>query len=97
MLDLSHLKEYFECRNSNARYGYRSFMSYIARVLSNISTVHEITAARDNHAWIVYALASEIAHMFLEKHWQQSVRQALCAVIHTGLNPHQTSGKLESP
>jgi hypothetical protein len=104
MLSMSHLKAYFECRNSNAHYGYHSFMSYIVRVLSNVSTINEISAARDNCAWIMYALASEIAHAFLGKHrqldadqWQPSVRQTLCAVIHAGLDPHQISGKLESP
>lgn len=104
MLDLSHLKAYFECRNTNAHYEYHSFMSYIVRVLSNISTVHQIMAARNKYAWIVYALASEIAHTHLGKHWQVdantwpcSVRLALRAVAHAGLDPHQTSGKLESP
>lgn len=104
MLNLSHLKAYFECRNSNARYGYRPFVSYIARVLSDVSTVREITAARHKYAWIVYALASEIAHTNSQKHlqidagqWPHNVRQALCAVVHVGLDPHQISGKLESP
>lgn len=104
MLNVSHLKAYFECRNSHGRYGYRPFMFYIVRVLSDISTVREITAARDKYAWIVYAIASEIAHAFLGNHrrfdadqWPHIVRRALCAVVHAGLNPHQTSGKLESP
>jgi hypothetical protein len=104
MLDLSHLKAYFEHRNTNPYFEYHSFMPYIVRVLSNISTVYEITAARNKYAWIVYALAGEIAHTHIGKHrqvdantWLHSVRLALRAVAHAGLDPHQTSGKLESP
>lgn len=103
MLDVTHLKAYFECRSNNARYGYHSFMPYILRVFSDISTVKEITASRDRYGWIVYALASEIAHAYLGKlqqldtdRWSHSVSQALRAILHAGLNPHQTSGKLES-
>jgi hypothetical protein len=102
--NVAHLKAYFVCRSNSQRYGYGSFMSYISRVLSDISTVHEITASRDEYAWIVYALASEIAHAEIGTRWRlyanqwpQSVRQALRAVVHAGLDPHQTSGKLESP
>lgn len=104
MPNLAHLREYFECRSSDSRYGYRSFMSYISRVLSHFSTVNEIMASGFKYAWIVYALASEIALAHLGNHWQldshrwpHSVRQALCAVVRAGLSPHQTSGKLESP
>jgi hypothetical protein len=103
MLNVSHLRSYVECRiRSRNSTSYESFMPYIARVLSNISTVREITAARDEYAWVVYALASEIAHGVLEEDHQlntnerlHSVRQALCAVVRAGLNPHQTSGNLE--
>jgi hypothetical protein len=104
MLDMAHLKAYFVCRSNSRRYGYNSFMSYISRVLSDMSTVHEIAASRDEYAWTVYALASEIAHadpgtrrQLYANQWSQSVRQALRAVVHAGLDPHQTSGKLESP
>jgi hypothetical protein len=106
MLDLSYLKAYFECRNrnGNARYEYSPYIAYIARVLSSISSVRKITAARDKYAWIVYALANEIAHGCLREHqrldtdqWLHSFRQALYAAVNAGLNPHQTSGKLESP
>jgi hypothetical protein len=104
MLNVSHLKAYFECRDGYARYGHHSFMSYIIRVLSDTSTVREILAAPDTYAWIVYALASETALAYLGHHgrpnadeWCHSVRQALFAVVRAGLRPHQTSGKLESP
>jgi hypothetical protein len=104
MLNVSHLKTYFECRDSYARYGHHSFMSYIIRVLSDTSTVHGISAAPDGYAWIVYALASETALAYFGSHWSpdadewsRSVRQALSAVVNAGLRPHQTSGKLESP
>jgi hypothetical protein len=103
-LNISHMKAYFELTNT-CDYVHGSFMSYIVRVLSSISAIQEITAARDRHTWIVYALANEIAHEYLrEKHLQDdtyqlnhSVRQALCAVITAGLNPHQVLGKFELP
>jgi hypothetical protein len=103
MQNMFHLRAYFECRISNACFDYRSFMPYIAKVLSDASTICEITAARDRYAWIVYALANEIAHAYLWKPWPfdaepRSVRQALrAAVMLAGLDPHQTSGRLESP
>jgi hypothetical protein len=106
MLSVSHLRSYFECRIRSDLNGgcHSSFVSYIARVLSNIPTVHEITKARDKHAWIVYGIASEIAHDYLGRYsqldtnqWLQSVRQSLCAVVRTGLSPHQTPAELDSP
>jgi len=104
MLKVSHLKAYFEYRNRWGSYNYPSFMSYIARILSKIYTVHEITAARDNYVWVTYALASEVAHTHIEKRWQvdaaqwpYSVHLALRAVVHAGLDPHQTPGKLDCP
>jgi hypothetical protein len=104
MLNVTHLKTYFECRDGYARYGHHSFMSYIIRVLSDASTVRGILAAPDTYAWIVYALASETALAFLGNRsrpnadeWCHSVRQALSALVRAGLKPHQTSGKLESP
>jgi hypothetical protein len=104
MLNLSHLRSYFECRiRTPDDFYFHSFMSYVARILSKISTVREITAARDKYAWIVYALASEIARTPLEEHsdldtdqWLRSARQALCAALDAGLSPHQISGRLES-
>jgi hypothetical protein len=110
MLNLSHLRSYFESRIRSPWFSrLTTYMSYIATVLSSISNVREITAARDEYAWIVYALASEIAHEYLLARdsntdlqsitiqWYNNVRQALCAVVRAGLNPHQTSGKLELP
>jgi len=112
VLNVSHLKAYFECRIHFGRYGYHSFMPYIVRVLSDTSTAREISAASDKFAWVVYALAREIAlkhpvkieieHPVKNRHsvadeWSHSVCQALRAVVYAGINPHQTSGKLESP
>lgn len=103
MLNLSHLKSYLQCRLLRVRLGaIISYMPYVARVLCDISTVREINAAPDKYAWIVYGLASEIAHEHVtggyKQHdqWPHNVRQAVCAVVRAGLNPHQTSGKLES-
>ena len=104
VLNVSHLKAYFESRIHFGRYGYHSFMPYIVRVLSDTSTAREISAASNEFAWVVYALAREIAHNHLGKNrhlvadeWPHSVCQALRAVVHAGINPHQTSGMLESP
>jgi hypothetical protein len=101
ILNVSHLKAFFEFRIRNTFYGNSvSFMPYIARVLSNISIIREITAAPEKYAWIVYALAREVAgayyggHSFADQ-WRHSIRRALCAIVHAGLNPHQSSGKLE--
>jgi len=104
-MTVSHLRFYYECRLRRPQIGYyNSFMPYIARVLSNTSTVRELTAARDKYAWIAYALASEIAHEYPSScqeldndHWLQNVRQAMCAVVRAGLIPHQTSVKSEPP
>jgi hypothetical protein len=103
ILSVSYLRSYFEFRTRHPYIcNYRSFMSYIARVLSNNSTAREITAAREKCSWIVWALAREIAREYLKDHlrlddqWLHSASQALCAVARAGLNPHQTSGKLES-
>jgi hypothetical protein len=100
MLTISHLKAYFEFESRNI-YGSGLFGPYIVRVLSSISAIQEISAARDRHTWIVYALANAIARenlrqndLLLDKH---QVRQTLCAVVRAGLNPHQISGKLELP
>ena len=104
LLDVAHLKTYFVCQSNYGRSGYGAFMSYISRVLSDISTVHKITASPKEYAWIVYALAGEIAlaHLRMRQQphgnqWPQSVRQAVRAAVHAGLDPHQTSGKLQSP
>jgi hypothetical protein len=104
MLNVLHLRKYFEFRIRSPPWGYNhSFLSYIVRTLSNISTIREITAAPDNFTWIVYALAREIAFTsavkfsLLSEQWQRRARQALCAVVRAGINPHQTSGRLESP
>ncbi|KAM0692525.1 hypothetical protein Q7P36_007079 [Cladosporium allicinum] len=104
--NLSHLRSYFDFRTRAPDIGgYHSFMPYIARVLSKISIVSEITAARGKYAWILYGLASEISRSYNggnpdSDRWLHSARQALCAVVRAGLNPHQngqTSGMLESP
>ena len=79
-------------------------MPYIARVLAKTSVVREITAARDEYAWIVYGIASDLAHDYLGANlerrtdqWLHGVHQALCAVVRAGLNLHQTSVELKSP
>jgi hypothetical protein len=99
MLNLSHLAAYFQWRNKSSHYIYQPFIPYIFRVLSSISIVREITAARDEYAWIVYGLARETAYAFHGEQLHQtrhSVPQELCAMVSAGLNPHQTSGRRES-
>jgi hypothetical protein len=101
ILTVSHLSSYFE--GQTRRPVYHSCMAYIARVLSNPSAVHEITAAQDEYAWIVYGIANDVAHEYLGRlqsridQWLHDVRQALCAVVRAGLNLHQTSVELKSP
>jgi hypothetical protein len=103
MLNVLNLRKYFEFRIRSPQWvGAHSFMSYIVRTLSNTSTIREITAAPDEFTWIVYALAREIAltamkYVIPSEQWPRRVRQALCAVVRVGLNPHQTSGRLKSP
>ena len=101
-LSVSHLRSYFECQTR--RTNYHSRMPYIARVLAKTSVVREITAAQDEYAWIVYGIASDLAHeytgsslQFCTDQWLHDVHQALCAVVRAGLNPHHTSAKLKSP
>jgi hypothetical protein len=105
MLNVSHLKEYFELPNG-LRYGSRTFMPYIVRVLSNTSVVCEILEAPDRYVWVVYALAKESALALLRGNWHpdqldcdqwsHAVQPALRAIVDAGLSPHQTSEKLES-
>jgi hypothetical protein len=104
MLTISHLKAYFDFETRNT-YSADLFGPYIVRVLSSISAIQEISAARDRHTWIVYALANAIARgylgqkdLLLDTHqFGLSVRQTLCAVVRAGFNPHQISGKMELP
>ena len=102
ILSVSHLRSYFECQTR--RPFHRSRMPYIARVLAGTSTVHEITAARDEYAWIVYGIASDLANEYLGRslqsrtdQWLHGVQQALCAVVRAGINLDQTSIELKSP
>ena len=101
MLTVSHLKSYFEGRLRRPRFlPFTSCLPYVTRVLCDISAVREIKAALDKYAWIVSHLAGEIAQDYITEehdHWSRHSRQAVCAVVRAGLNPHQTSDKLELP